>query len=170
MESRLKTSALVLVGTAGTVLLSGLVVKYGVEGTLRLLWEGDPLPPHIRQALDALSELERSNIPAVVRKVDRIDVTIQTALLNSVDGGESDDSRNQDKKSNALPWLFPEDLARLKKEVSLASHLLDKTAADVDAVPSYGHEEVKQERKRLSTLIVASMERVDHFMTLCLAD
>jgi len=35
-----RNSAIVLVGTASTLFIANLVSKYGVEGTLRYIWEG----------------------------------------------------------------------------------------------------------------------------------
>lgn len=49
----------------------------------------------------------------------------------------------------------------------MVSHGLDRVAADVDSVQSHDDEEVKRRKKRLSTLVVEQMQRIDAFVDLC---
>ena len=79
------TIALTMTTLASTYLITKAISKYGVSGTLRLLWEGDHIPPHIRDAINSLDDLANRAIPKQARKLDKVDCIIQLAKLNSVD-------------------------------------------------------------------------------------
>lgn len=125
----------------------------------------DHLPHEIRDALDALDDIEEDEIPKMVRKIDKVQVTVQTAFLNSVDTGTQSPSIIEKKEMlNALP---PKSFSNLKKQIGMVSHELDRIAADIDSVRSDGNSEIKSKKKRLSSLAVSLMKRVDEYMDLC---
>ena len=66
------------------LLTKPLISKYGLSGTVRLIWEGDHLPPHIRECVDKLQDIEMK-LKKEKRSMNRIKVVIETAKLNSVD-------------------------------------------------------------------------------------
>jgi len=86
------TLTLTLTTLASTYFITKKISQYGLAGSLRLLWEGDHLPPNIREAIDSLDELANRAIPKQGRKLDKIDCTIQLAKLNSVDDDGDDDN------------------------------------------------------------------------------
>jgi len=99
--STVTTAAITITTLASSYYITKKIAQYGLTGSLRLLWEGDHLPPNIRKAIDALDDLSERKIPKQGRKLDKIDCTIQLAKLNSVDddddnNGDDDDTNNTD--------------------------------------------------------------------------
>uniref|UniRef100_A0A7S2U8C1 BAG domain-containing protein n=1 Tax=Attheya septentrionalis TaxID=420275 RepID=A0A7S2U8C1_9STRA len=121
-----------------------MISKYGVDGTLRLIWEGDHLKPEIREAMDNLDTLEFKKIAKSERKLEGMEVTVETARLNSID----------ETILETLP-------VQLKKQLAMLSSQLDALAADVDSIQSNGDAEVKRRKKYLSVKLVEMMERAD---------
>lgn len=160
-----KYTAAALIGTVSSLFLANLISKYGVQGALRYIWEGDHHPPEIREAIDELDEIEEMQIPKILSKIDKIQVIIQTAYLNSVDIDTNTPSTIQKKEIlNSLP---PQSFSNLKKKIAMASHELDRIAADIDSIRSYGNAELKSQKKNFSSLIVSLMKPVDEYMDLC---
>lgn len=149
------------------------ISKYGLAGTVRLIWEGDHLPPHVRESMDTLDELEGASIPKEENVLEQIEVTVETARLNSVDGPASPaknagsaeevgDSTVDAGKNDEILSQYP----HLRKDISTLSYRLDKLAATADSVQSHGNVEVKQRKKQLSSILVKMMERTDALMKL----
>lgn len=162
MDRRIKNSALAFLGTASTVVLAGLVSKYGVTGTLRLIWEGDHRAPHVRDTSDDLDDLE-AELVRLATEADDVDVDVRTAFLNEVDSNDGDEA----SETRTLSALSPASLSGLKRRVATLDHELDRVTADVDSVRAHDVEELRRRKKRLSTLVVAQMRRVDQFVKLC---
>ena len=140
-----------------------LVHRYGFRGTLRLLWEGDHLPPEIRDALDILNDVEQRLMPKEQHRLEQIEVTIETAKLNSVDGPSGKSSQVEGKEirdSNIL-----EQSPRLKKDLSTLSDRLDKLAAKVDSVRSRNDPQLKNRKKCLSSELVSFADRCDSIIS-----
>lgn len=167
----IKTSTLTVIGITIAVISSKLISKYGVQGTLRLLWEGDHLPPEIREAMDELDDAEETEIPRVITKIDEIELALRR-IFSSSNGNNSNYCTTTDTKSNIqykkeiLNGLPPLALSTFKRDLSVVSHDVDRIAADIDSVRSHGDEDVALRKKKLSNLIVSSMKRVDHIMEL----
>lgn len=142
---------------------------------MRLLWEGDHLSPPVREATDSLDDLESELIPAEEVALERIEVAVEVARLNSVDGPENsspprgsrtettEDGRTDALESDSLFQQIP----GLKRDLSGLSHRLDGLAAEVDSVRSCGDADVKRRKKRLSNVLVRMMERVDSLIERC---
>lgn len=125
----------------------------------------DHLPPEIREALDELDDTEQTQIPKLIRKIDKIQIIIETAKLNTVDHDSQPITFTQTK--DIIQNLPPVSLSKIKKDVGMVSHDLDCIAADIDSVRSLGNDEVKQQKKRLSSSVVTLMKRIDEYMDLC---
>jgi len=69
----------------------------GISGFLRFIWEGDHLPFETREAVDELERIEMKLLPKERRRLEKVEVAIQVAKLNSVDEeGEGDDDDAHD--------------------------------------------------------------------------
>mmetsp|Transcript_28378 Transcript_28378/g.33613 ORF Transcript_28378/g.33613 Transcript_28378/m.33613 type:complete len:220 (-) Transcript_28378:276-935(-) len=98
--SSVTTAAITITTIASSYYITRKISQYGLTGSLRLLWEGDHLPPNIRNAIDALDDLSERKIPKQGRKLDKIDCTIQLAKLNSVDDDDDDDDDTEHAVDN----------------------------------------------------------------------
>lgn len=199
----ISTIALTIVTLTSTYILTKQISKYSLAGFLRLLWEGDHLPPEIREAFETLNDLEERGIPNQGRKLDKIDCTIQLAKLNSVDNDDEEEEEdytvtnnatadaNSNATTNSTSTTRPSSASsassttttsssssrrrhyivsqtpQITRELSSLSYNLDKLAAKVDEVSSYGDMDVKRRKKELSTTLVKMMERVDGFIAEC---
>ena len=156
MRSSSQTLAIAAAGSVTaafvTYYLSKAISKYGAKGFVRLVWEGDHLEPNIREAWDALDGLEANAVPREMNRLEQVEISIETARLNSVDG--SDDQ-------------ILEQYPQIKKDLSMVSYRLDKVAAEVDSVQSHGNVEVKRRKKCLSNKLVGMTERADSLIALC---
>ena len=77
----------------------------GISGFLRLIWEGDHLPWEIREAVDELERIEMKLLPKERRRLEKVEVAIQVAKLNSVDDdedGNADDVNNHDNTEDTF--------------------------------------------------------------------
>lgn len=169
------TAFITLTTIITTYTVSKLVSKYGFNGTLRYIWEGDHLPPHIRDAVDTLDDVEDQLDSSIQKKLKKVIVMMEVARLNSVDGGcsnndnkkENDDSQkemNSDKKSRIIISDPP---APLIKDLGILSHKLDKLASEVDSVQSCNDVELKKRKKDLSRRIVRLMDQIDEYIEEC---
>mmetsp|Transcript_8580 Transcript_8580/g.18469 ORF Transcript_8580/g.18469 Transcript_8580/m.18469 type:complete len:176 (-) Transcript_8580:53-580(-) len=136
----------------------------GVGGFFRFVWEGDHLTPDVREAVDALDELESNGIPKEEKRLEKVEIAIETARLNSVDDpsptpGEQGDATDLDNIFEQYP--------QIKNDLSMLSYQLDKVAANIDSVQSCGSVEVKRRKKYLSNLLVKMMEKTDGLIASC---
>ena len=142
-SSSLTTTALVAVAAYAGYIFHRSVQKHGWEGALRLVWEGDPYEPLLRDAVDTLEESEW-NLRATHRIDDRL-----TGLEESLDAVRAIASSNSNASSDAMDVLWNQawmehpanrlssnDDNPLTIEHTLAdmSDKLDKIAARVDGV------------------------------------
>jgi len=158
---------------AATYYVQRLVTKYGIAGTARLIWEGDHLPTEVRESMDSLDEIEGVSIPKEERVLEKIEVTVETARLNTVDGpvfttntggkNPTDDVVLSAGGDNEVLSQYP----HLRTDISTLSYRLDKLAATADSAQSHGNVEVKRRKKQLSSIIVKMMERTDALMAAC---
>lgn len=170
------------------LLTKPLLSKYGLSGTLRLIWEGDHLPPHIRECVDELQDIE-IKLKKEKRTINRIKVVIETAKLNSVDDDDGNnpldphDQGNSSSREIRVGEVVGDDgnkldssikqhyilcqVPSLSKDLGSLSYNLDKLAAQVDGVASHGDTDVKTMKKELSSKIVDMMTICDEFIKEC---
>ena len=174
MSASLKATAAI---TTGVVLLTVLVYnrtdiadyynKYrGIEGICRYIWIGDYLPPSIRASLDDLDEISQEMIKCEWQ-LERIDILVQRALLESVDGSvvTSDETKNIDAKTKEeIQRQIFQHNPELRKDIGFFSTRLDRLAARIDSVLSHSDEEVKKRKKKLSNSAVSLMESLDEMI------
>jgi hypothetical protein len=192
MQSHKQTITLTIIATttiATTYFLSKSIYKYGLNGTIRLIWEGDHLPPEIREAVDILDDIGKK-LKKNQKKLENVEIMVEVEKLNSVDvvngshcsGGSNvgDDGNNNDGINNTgsktagtstsssdtrIITICPS--ASLSKQLSMLSYTLDKLAADTDSVKSYNDTHVKSRKREYSAAIVKMMEKVDGFLKEC---
>jgi hypothetical protein len=173
------------------------VTKYGLSGTIRYIWEGDHLPPEIRDEIDKLESIQ-SETRVQKKKMNRIGVVIETAKLNSVDeivegddeqseeiahnsegdgamdkdnhkiqGGLDADADRDDENNREKRHYILSQVPTVSKDLGMLSYNLDKLATQVDSVQSHGDDDVKRQKKDLSHKLVEMMEICDGFMRDC---
>ena len=163
--------------------LNRSVQKFGWEGTLRLIWEGDPYDPDLRDAVDKLEDAE-FDLRATYRIDDRLkgleeslDTATATATSSTTHG--IDMLWNQTWMDHPANRLGSKDNPlTIERTIADMSDRLDKIAARVDGVilssaltnekddnkctsNIYLATRVKARKKNLSMAIVAEMERCD---------
>ncbi|CAB9506072.1 expressed unknown protein [Seminavis robusta] len=144
--------AFTTVAATSTYYLYQCVSQYGWEGTLWLIWEGDPYPPLVRDEFHALRDVEAS-LDGEAKILDRLEEAYQRAQLDSVDGASSATLLEQ--------WNQNLPKRNLDKLMARVNHNLDLFASKVDAVPSNKHADLKPLKKQLSNRIVQLMKRAD---------
>jgi hypothetical protein len=145
------------------------IAKYGWKGTFRYIWIGDHLTPDVRESTDALEHIELKCIPKELKRLNKLEIVISTASLNSVDEGEmkkDEMGMNQEEDRNNAYYMYAQ-IPSLSKDLGTLSYNLDKLAANVDAVQSYGNETVRRKKKDLSNRIVKMMNSVDFLIETC---
>lgn len=145
------------------------IAKYGLRGTLNYIWIGDHLTPDIRESTDTLEHIEFKCIPKELKRLNKLEIVISTATLNSVDEGEMKNDEmgmNHEKDTNNAYYMYSQ-IPSLSKDLGTLSYNLDKLAADVDAVQSHGNDSVKAKKKELSNRIVKMMNTVDDLIETC---
>lgn len=134
--------------------------NYGVEGTLRILWEGDPCTDEERSCLDKI-QLIQQKIDTSEAAINILEEGLERAKLDSVDLGDAVDS------SMILDsWQKNTSSSDLRSEIGLLSYNLDKIAADIDGLAVLEHNDIRKKKKQLSSVIVAMMDRVDQMIAI----
>ena len=105
--------------------------------------------------MDQLDEIEYSKLPKQERLLELLEISVEIASLNSVDGGET---------NNNLPSTVSLLPGKIKKDVAMLSSALDDLAASIDSVQSLQNKDVKGRKKLLSQIAVDLMERVDYLI------
>ena len=173
--------------TAATavILLTGIIIQQrqaitttyrsfrGMEGMLRYIWIGDILPPHIREAMDKLDNVDERMVEAELQ-LEEIKMLIERVELESVDGprllpeGEQDLNNTADTKKNNKDGLqkqlfqqYPE----LRTKIGLFSSRLDKLAYTIDSINSHQDADVKTRKKKKSNKIVGIMNSLDRMVS-----
>jgi len=160
----LTTVALTSVTVTTSYLVYQLVSQYGLEGTFWYIWEGDPYPPNVREQFHALDAVEES-LCQQDRLLDAVEEAYERAKLECVD--EASDATILDAWNNNILSNKKSKGGNLNLERTLAalSYNLDKYAAQIDAVPSKGHQDIKPRKKSLSVRIVRLMQRTDIYVS-----
>ena len=158
MSSRARATFLLgtaaVAATAVSILLWQCVSKYGFEGTLRYVWEGNPHPPKTRDSIQSLEKVERS-IQTESLLVG-LEESLARAQLDSVDG-----------VSITVPlWMVAHAPRNLQYDLAKVSHDLDTLAANVDLISSHGDAGIKLRKKQCSQQVVQMMERADNLLAL----
>lgn len=136
-----------------------------MEGFLRLLWIGDHLPPHLRQSMDTLDNVEEK-MGKSGEQLEQIEILVERARLESVDGSNTsssdadEDEMNSDEVKKQIFQHNPE----MRMKIGIFSNKLDTLAASIDSVKSHSDTEVKQRKKHLSTRIVELMNELDRMI------
>jgi hypothetical protein len=180
------TSPSIKSATAATavILFTGMIIQQrqmitttyrnfrGMEGMLRYIWIGDFLPPHIREAMEKLDNVDKRMGEAEIQ-LEEIEILIERVKLDSVDGprvlpeeeqdmnNKYDVSKNKDEFQKQLFLLYPE----LRTKIGLFSSKLDKLAYTIDSINSHQDSEVKTRKKKLSNNIVALMNSLDRMVS-----
>lgn len=150
---------------AGAIFHKTLVEEYGWEGAIRYIWDGEPYPPTIQALLDVLAQAEKSR-SAQVARLNAIEEALERARLDSVDDVKTN-------KEIVRRWAENYRPTNLEKALAEQSNILDKLAAQVDAVILAGKEsdgnsrvvhDIKRRKKLLSKQLVLDMERCDAFV------
>eukprot|EP00533_Pseudo-nitzschia_delicatissima_P016238 CAMPEP_0197269384 /NCGR_PEP_ID=MMETSP1432-20130617/5101_1 /TAXON_ID=44447 /ORGANISM="Pseudo-nitzschia delicatissima, Strain UNC1205" /LENGTH=204 /DNA_ID=CAMNT_0042734535 /DNA_START=19 /DNA_END=630 /DNA_ORIENTATION=+ len=158
--------------------LNRSVQKHGWEGALRLIWEGDPYDPDLRDAVDRLEDAE-FDLLATHRIDDRLkglertldEATTSSSFTPKVPVYEQWNQAWMEDPENRVG----EDDRPLTIERTLGdmSDRLDKIAARIDGVilssasdksgtsNTFLAQRVKERKKKLSRAIVSEMERCD---------
>jgi hypothetical protein len=129
-----------------------LVRRYGWEGAMRYIWEGDALPRDIREYINTLNNAS-IGLEEEEKEILSLEEGLQRAHFDTVD--ESSPSAVLDCWRMSLP-LTRQDIRGLLSKTSAA---LDKLAAEIDQVPN--KDLLRQEKKDLSSRVVSLMARVD---------
>ena len=154
--------------------LNRSVREHGWEGTLRLIWEGDPYDSDLRDAVDKLEEAEL-DLLATYRIDDRLkglETTLDACTSSSPDNTRLDKLWNQTWMEHADNCTSNNDRPlTIERTLGDMSDRLDKIAAKIDGVILSSHQSnnflaqrVKDRKKRLSKAIVSEMERCDALM------
>mmetsp|Transcript_9654 Transcript_9654/g.11554 ORF Transcript_9654/g.11554 Transcript_9654/m.11554 type:complete len:170 (+) Transcript_9654:78-587(+) len=142
--------------TASTIWICSTLSKYGLDGTLRYIWVGDPLSPEVRQSVSTLEKVE-SKIPKLEKLLMQIEEALSKARLDSID----------DEKWIVVPqWIVSYAPKNLEKDITKLDTSLDRLAAEVDAIASHDNAEVKLLKKEYSQRIVQLMGRTDALLAI----
>ena len=172
MSSLLKITATI---TAGIVVTSIIVYHKeeiakcynkhrGIQGLARYIWIGDYLPPSIRKSMDELDEISK-DMTKCDPQLERIEMLVQRALLESVDGPALHDlSEASDSSKEEIHKQIFKQNPELRKDIGFFSTKLDRLAARIDSVLSHGDDEVKIRKKLLSNKAVLMMDGLDSLL------
>jgi hypothetical protein len=147
VATSLTASALI----ATTYCVYQLVNEYGWEGTYYYVWDGDPHPPHLRDRMISLENID-NKLDKKEKVVSTLEEGLERASLDSVDGSDL----------AHIQKLWQKNVTKdLRQTLNLLSYDLDELAAKVDQVIAGDVAEIKTKKKDLSTRAVQLMERAD---------
>ena len=162
--------------------LKRCISKNGWEGTLRLVWEGDPYPEYLRDAVDTIEDAE-FDLRATYRIDDRLrglEESLDTATSHVSSSASSSSDATIDKLWNDT-WIgnpanssasnYGSNPLNIQQTLADISDRLDKIAERVDSVVlssvsdgtnnNFLEQCVRERKKKLSKAIVSNMERCD---------
>jgi hypothetical protein len=147
------TTAVVLIATSSYWIYQ-CVSEYGVDGTMRYIWEGDPYPEKIRVYLDALDDVERS-LEHEVTLLCSLEEGLERAGLDCID--------DSSPASILKIWESNCPIQDLQMQLAKLSYELDQYASRVDQLilSDADHANIKERKKAQSKRIVRFMERTD---------
>ena len=178
MSSSFKTASIATATILSTALLlyqkdtiKAFYTKHrGYKGILQLIWVGDYLPPKLRKSMNELDKVE-VRIVKSDQQLEQIEVLIERARLESVDGSTKLTPRMKNGNNNPQPQaqISQEELTnrlfqqypQLRTKIGIFSNKLDTLAACIDDIKSHSDDEVKSRKKALSNRIVALMNSLD---------
>lgn len=151
------TIALSTAAAATSFFLYQSVTEYGVEGTMRYIWEGEPYSPRIREYLNTL-EKAATDLEKQQATIAAIEEALERARLNSVDGAST--------MEVAKVWVETFRPKNLEKCLAQLDNEIDKISARVDGIvlagdASSGADIVKKKKKNLSKNLLLAGERTD---------
>lgn len=161
----LVTMAVTSISVTASYCLYQCVSQYGWEGTYWYLWEGDPYPPAVRKEFLALDQVQAA-LRTEGRSLDRLEEAYERAKLDSIDGSSNTTLVGLWDTSVIRSYKKAKNAMTLEKLLAKVSYNLDKYAAQVDAVPSKKHSNLKPRKKDLSNQIVQLMQRADVYLEL----
>jgi len=123
-----------------------------------MAWQGDFLPPQLRNSMDELDKIEE-RMGKSEEQLEQIDILVEKARLDSVDFVDDDDVNQEELKT----FLFQQN-PDLRTRIGIFSNKLDTLAAMIDAIESNSDDEVKQRKKQLSNKIVELMNELDNML------
>ena len=98
--------------------------------------------------------------------MDRLEEAYERAKLDSVDGSSNVTLVGLWDIHVINSYKKPKNSMSLEKLLAKVSYNLDKYAAQVDAVPSKKHKDLKPRKKDISNQIVQLMQRADVYLEL----
>jgi uncharacterized protein (DUF3084 family) len=141
--------------------------KYrGIQGIVWYIWIGDYLPPDIRKAMGQLDSINE-DMNDCESQLEGIEISVQRAVLDSVDGPAVSSDEIMDGSSNEeLQIQTFQQNPELRKDIGFLSTRLDKLAAQIDSVLSHSDDEVKNRKKELSNKVVGLMDEIDKLIAI----
>ena len=131
------------------------IQAYGWHGTIRYIWEGDPLPQEVRQFVDVIKAVSQA-LDEHNTEISILEEALERARLDTID----------DMNPVAVLQYWREDLHHttydLRKDLARISFDLDVLASKIDQIP--GKEEVRPQKKVLSSRTVLLMTRTDRLL------
>ncbi|KAL7531149.1 hypothetical protein ACHAXR_003872 [Thalassiosira sp. AJA248-18] len=169
LKPAVAAAAAILATTTGVLLLhqrNAITSFYnrhrGMQGLLRLLWEGDHLPLNLRQSMDELDKIKDRMVKSE-DQLEQIEILVERARLESVDGSSISASPSEEGvvSNDELKTQLFQQSPELRTRIGIFSNKLDTLAATIDAVKSHSDQEVKLRKKQLSNRIVELMTELD---------
>jgi chaperonin cofactor prefoldin len=144
--------AAIAVGTS-SYFIAKFLSQYGVDGAFRLLWEGSPYPPDIREQHEKL-DAATTRAESLLQSITAVELGLAEAQV-AADDDSNFASILRQWQANIRP------VDNLQQRLAFISNELDVLAAQIDAVVCEKEADVKQRRKDLARDTVDLMDRVD---------
>lgn len=168
--SLIQATTVIAASTYGSYKLYQLIQRYGVNGALRYIWEGDPYSLEIRTCIDTLDKVNHLK-KKLSNKVSQLEESFERAKLDSIDYNAPSNNVIQLWKKYLPKSMQTKNSSddNLRQRLALLSHDADKLAAMVDQVlassssrePIHILVDIRQRKKIASNEIVLLMERID---------
>ena len=131
------------------------VQAYGWNGTVRYIWEGDPLSQEVRQFFDILKAVSQS-LDVLNADISTLEEALERARLDTID----------EMNSAVILQYWRANLHHtahdIRKDLAKVSSDLDVLASKIDQIPS--KDEVRPQKKELSSRTVLLMARADRLI------
>jgi hypothetical protein len=139
-------TAVVLIAASGGLLfcVARLVKEYGWHGALNYIWQGDPYPPSIRQALDDLSAMDQTlrQEEDVKNTLNRLEAALQRAKEQQLDYSSIDATatilatweQHVVQSSSSSSSATQQHVTSLQTILATLSYNLDRWAAKIDGI------------------------------------
>lgn len=131
------------------------IQAYGWNGTIRYIWEGDPLSQEIRQFFDIIKAVSQS-LDEQNTEISTLEEALERARLDTID----------DMNPAVILHHWRANLHHtahdIRKDLAKISFDLDVLASKIDQIPS--KQEVRPQKKELSSRTVLLMTRADRLI------